>query len=804
MNILASWKWLNELVDLSGLTADEVAARVSLSGPGVEKILPLGDAFEKIVVGRIEMVEPHPQADRLRVTTVNVGKQNVRIVCGGSNVEVGQVVPVALIGARVKWHGEGDLIELKPIEIRGVASEGMICAASEIGLAEAFSHGEKEILDLGKALPEQAWTVGQPLAEALGIAGEMLLDSEVTTNRPDAMGMHGFAREVAAILGRRLQLPEPPTLVDGKETLPVTLSGEREGKPLCARFCAVKMSGVRMKPSPWWLKQRLIAAGLRPVNVIVDITNYILLERAQPMHAYDAAKLDGGFSVAPLSRAQDFLALDGKTYHLEPGMLCVQDAHGPVAIAGIMGGAESAVSETTTSVVFEAATFEEVAIRRTSRALELMTDASKLFEKGLSTEAPLSALARAVELCRELTGGEVTSIVADERVDLYVPKTFSVREDEARSLMGIEMDGAEMEPILKRLGFTTRRNSGLLTAVVPWWRDHDIEDGRDLVEEIARLFGYANMQPVYPAGMSPVPSDSSFAFASRVREMSKGFGLTEMMSYSFVSREQLERCYLNPVSNLRLQNPLTQDHEFMRPSLAPSMLQAIVDNQERAKEIRFFEIANTYQSKPNQLPEERAEFFAVVATHQAEPWAQAKGLAEAYLQELGIEGGTWERWSDEMFWHPGRSLRYVLEGKTLFTVGELHPRMMESWKIEPRVGMLHAMMEVFQTFARGTKRYQPIPTFPEIERDLAMIVDEKVEIADVEKTMHEAEQKNLLKQVTWFDTFRGEALGKGKKSLAFHLVFRAEERTLASEEVDAAIKTIREALIDRLGIAFRE
>ncbi|MBP9748000.1 phenylalanine--tRNA ligase subunit beta, partial [Patescibacteria group bacterium] len=407
MNILASWNWLNELVDLRDLTPEEVAARVSLSGPGIEKLLPQDTDLAGIVVGCITRIEPHPQADKLRIADVAVGEgAPLRIVCGGANIAVDQWVPVAKIGARVRWHGEGELIELKPIEIRGVASEGMICAANEMGLGESFTHGERDILDLGAALPWQVWTEGMPLAEALGLNGEVLMDAEVTTNRPDAMGMVGFAREVAVILDRPLLVREPAPVSSevASTVIPVTVRGEREGKPLCERFCAVRLDGFTQHATPWWMKRRLANAGIPSITLAVDIGNYVMLERAQPLHLYDATKLQGGLTVAPVERDQVFEALDGKTYTLAAGMLAVHDEAGPVAIAGIMGGARTAVTPETSSVVIEAATFEEVSIRRTSRGLNLATDASRLFEKGLSAEAPTSALARAVELCIELGG----------------------------------------------------------------------------------------------------------------------------------------------------------------------------------------------------------------------------------------------------------------------------------------------------------------------------------------------------------------------------------------------------------------
>ncbi len=807
MNILASWKWLGEWVDLEGLTPEAVAARVSLSGPGIEKIIPQDEGLKGIVVGRIEAVEPHPQADRLRVTTVDVGDARLGIVCGGSNVEVGQWVPVAKIGARVRWHGEGEPVELKPTEIRGVPSAGMICAANEVGLFDAFPHGEKEILDLGTALPERvaSFRPGQPLAVALGMAGDVLLDTEITTNRPDAMGMEGFSREVAAILERPWQAAKTPSIAPGPQPLTVTLVAPMSERPLCGRLCAVKIDGVSVGASPWWLRQRLLAAGLRPINSIVDITNYVLLEMAQPMHAYDAAKLKGDLVVDAARPGERFEALNGQTYALQPSMLTIRDAEGAVAVAGVIGGQRTAVDAGTTSIVFEAAAFDEVSIRRTARALELATDASKLFEKGLSVEALSPALARAVGLCLQIAGGTVVSSIADVRARPYQPATFVLRAEEANRLIGIAIPVAQMRSTLERLGFGVSPEGDALRVTVPWWRDHDIEDARDLVEEIARVYGYANLPTVFPMAMSPVGSDPIFAFEGKIRDACKGYGFTELMGYSFVSRDQLERAGLLPELCVRLLNPLSQDAEFMRPSLAPSVLQALVDNQERAEALRVFELSRTYLPLDGRaaLPEEIAEFLLAIRDRGAEPWNEAKGVAEALLEELGIHGGAWKRWQGDHFWHPGRSLQYVVADQVLVTVGELHPQQAEAWKIEGRVGLVHAMPEILISHASTAKAYRSTPAFPESVRDLAIVVAESVEIASAQAAMHRADTKGLLAETAWFDTYRGQGLPAGKKSLAFRLVFRSDARTLSSEEVDAAVEAVRMALVSEVQAEFR-
>jgi phenylalanyl-tRNA synthetase beta chain len=367
------------------------------------------------------------------------------------------------------------------------------------------------------------------------------------------------------------------------------------------------------------------------------------------------------------------------------------------------------------------------------------------------------------------------------------------------------MDGATMQTILERLGFEVVRANGVLSATVPWWRDHDIEDGRDLVEEIARVYGYANMPPVFPAGISPVPSDPSFAFEARLRRLLKGFGATETMGYSFVSRQELEKTGLQAETTLKLQNPLSQDHEFMRPSLIPSMLAAVVENQERAHELRLFELSRVYHWNPAQapLPEER-ERLAIALVNGNDVWAEAKGMAEAVLQELGISGGSWSRVEQASVWHPGRSIEYRLNGEALMTAGELHPKMAETWKIDVRVGLVDGDVEALARHAASAKAYQPLPQFPSVERDLALVVPEQVTIGSIQALfLTKLDHAGLLREVTWLDTYRGKGLEEGKKSETIHLVFRATDRTLSSEDVDALMTQATELAKRELGAVIR-
>lgn len=799
MNILASYDWLKEYVDLGSMSAEDFAARVSLSGPGIERLYPQGLDLERVVLGQVLEVNPHPNADKLRIAVTDLGSKKATIVCGGSNLEVGQWVAVAQEGARVRWHGEGELIELKPAEIRGVKSEGMICAANEIGLFDAFSHAEREILDLGKALGwpvgatrRVAPTPGTALADVLGLAGDTLMDIEVTTNRPDAFSLVGLAREASAILKRPMtwkptQLPKSKA----KQKMDIKV----EDKKLCGRYMGAFIHGVKVGPSPWWLKRRLLSAGIRPINNVVDITNFAMLELGQPMHAFDAEKLAGmKLVVRKAKTGEKMAALDGKTYELDASMLVIADGERPQAVAGVMGAETSSVTGSTNAIVFEAATFDSVSVRRTARALNLYSDAQLRFEKGLSVQAPQYALARAIELCLELCGGEVSAQIFDARSAPYKPESFSITFAKINELIGVEVRPKECVDTLKRLGFKVSATRNALRATTPWWRDHDIEDGRDLVEEIARVFGYANLPAVFPAGRTNRAPSRELKLEDQVRTIAKGAGLTETYTYSFVSQKMLERVGYDSKPLLRVQNPLSSDFEFMRTSLLPSLVDVVLENQDRARHQKLFEIQNVYYPKDKnwkELPNEQLELGAAFLG-DANAWREAKGFVEQVLNDLGIVDVTWKRLVDDLFWHPGRTAQAWRGEHLLATVGELHPTLAVKAGIEGKLALVDMPIGELFHAATSTRAYQPISAFPQPKRDLAFIISRDIEVQQMVRVMRAAD--SMVRDVEWFDTYTGKGMDEDKKSVAFHLTVGAHDRTLESAEVDAVINRVKAAM----------
>jgi len=791
MNSLVSYNWLKEYVDLKGVTPDEFAKRISLSGPAVEKILPQGKDLEKVVVGHVLEVKKHPNADKLRLAVVDVG-QKVSIVCGGSNLAEGQWVAVALVGAKVKWHGEGDLVELQPIEIRGVPSEGMICAANEIGLFDAFPHAEREILDFGIALPEMKLKPGTPVADALGLSDDAVMDIEVTTNRVDAMGMVGMAREAAAILRKKFSWT-PSKLPKTKGAGP---KAKISAKAQCLRYMAVKMEGVNVAPSPWWLKRRLLSAGLRPINNLVDISNFVMLELAQPTHMFDASMVKGGIDVRLAREGEKLKALDGKDYAFDDSILIIADDEKPLAIAGVMGGELSGVSSNTTSIIIESATFEPVTIRRGARKLNLQSDAQQRFEKGLSTNAPPEALARIVELVHEIAGGKVVGGITDIGKTTYKPLSYSVTVDEVNTLIGVPVAKTEMLDILRRLGFQLSTTGKKITAKVPWWRDHDIEDGRDLVEEVARVQGYANIPPVVPAGLESRMKDKELTWEKHVRCISKGAGMTETYTYSFVSKDLLAKAEYAASVMLQVQNPLSSDFEVMRTTLLPSLLQVASENRERYGEQRLFEVANVYYPTGEgwkNLPDEQLELGALFMG-MPNSWRVAKGYVEHVLDQMGIKELSWRRLSDDSFWHPGRSVQAFYNEELVATVGEVSPRIASNFKLE-NVALVDIPLEKVLPFATNAKVYTPPSTFPEAKRDIAVVVDARSEYGDMAHAIRSIDP--LVSEVEWFDTYKGKNLPDGKKSVAMHITFSSNERTLESGEVDGLMEKATLALKEK-------
>jgi phenylalanyl-tRNA synthetase beta chain len=792
MNILISYNWLKEYLDMD-LTVEEFAQKTTNSGNSVERMHDYAKMLAHIVVGEINVVKPHPNADKLRVCEVNIGETVVEIVCGGSNLIEGHKVVVALPGAKVRWHGEGDLVEITESTLRGVKSFGMICGVDEVGF-ETIPHAEKEIWDLTELTDAPA---GTSLAKALDL-DDVVMDIEVTSNRPDCMSVIGQAREGAAVVGSSLR--ELKSLKGWKGMIPAPRVSVLD-KELCPKYSAVRLEGITVGPSPWWLQKKLILAGLKPINNVVDITNYVLHEYGHPLHVFDADKLDGGVIVVRRAAEGEVMkALDGKEYKLTSDMLVIADATKPVAIAGVMGGEETGATESTTNIIIESATFNPVSVRRTARALNLYSDSQLLFEKGLSTQSTDAAIARAIELVSEIAFPKAVSSVEMIEANEYEPRVFPFDPTKANALMGIEMEADEMIATLERLGFDAKKHRDTYNITVPYWRDHDIEASVDFVEEIARVYGYDRFPSVLPLGAPPVrESDRALVWQARVKELLKGAGLVETYSYSFVSEKQLANYGFKTEDAIHLKNPLSIDQAYMRPSLVPTMLTNIVENQAVFPEADLFEIAPVYLPRANELPEQPLRLVvAVYGKADAEKlFLRAKGILTRLFDETGVSGIELDRIVDSSRFHAGRSARVLLESKPVGTIGQVSRSVEFSFGLDVNVIILELDFEALLEHFSTAKTFVPLPQFPSVKRDLAFVLADRTEYASIERAIEKIDSS--IVSVELFDTYRGKGIDPGKKSLGVRVEFRAADRTLESKEVDVWMEKIKKMIENDFG-----
>ncbi len=789
MNILVSDKWLREYVKMKQ-TPDQFAAAISLVGPSVERLAYAGAELDKIVVGKLLALEKHPNADKLRLVKTDIGGQVLTIVCGGSNLAEGQLVAVALVGARVHAPGTGGLVTLQAATIRGIASEGMICGAEEIGLADRFprknENDQKEIVDLTPF----GYRPGTPLAKALDL-NDCVYDIEVTSNRPDAFGIVGLAREAAAATGGVFLWKDPVLKAGGTKAkaLKVTI----QSKKTCSRFQCAAIEGVAIGPSPAWMQARLIAAGLRPINAVVDITNYVMIELGQPLHAFDEAAVPGRvIKVRDAAAGEKIVALDGKEYALKPGMMVVANATTPLDIAGIMGGQASGMTAQTKNIILISACFNGLSVRRTGRALNLRSDAAMRFEKNVPQGLIAPALARAAELIVQICGGTVTA-TADEVVKRSPAPRVSIATKALNEKIGIELAPAVIKKYLTSLGFAVTANASKITAKVPYWRVGDIEIAEDLFEEVARLYGYHKLPSVIPPGVSVEAPDPVFGIERRVREALVGAGCTDMMSISLVGAELLKQSGEGETPAARISNPLTNDLEFLRPSHRARLLEAVRMNEKNFSAGSGFEMGKVFTPSVDaeELPVEQLSLGIVVwgrstaaaGRDSGATFYLAKGLVERLSAALHVPLTFGKDFPRNDFWHPGRSLSIHLGEAVIGTLGELTPAARVKAGIESRVAL--ALLDVAELVkaAKPSVDYREPSAYPPILRDVAFVVPRKTEHEFIVAAVLAVDP--LLTGVELFDHYEGKGVEDGKKSLAYHLTYQSAARTLTAEEVEA-------------------
>lgn len=786
-----SLRWLRQHLSFP-LEVKELHDALTSSGLEIEASTDLGMESGLIVIGEVKTVERHPRADKLTVCQVDTGGERpLTIVCGATNHRPGDRVPVALPGA-VLPNG----VTLRKSEIRGVASEGMMCSPAEL-------HWSDDATGILILPPE--WKVGEPL--------DHLFDVSITPNRPDCMSIHGLARDLAAVRGKKVFL-QPVRVQEHLEHVEQFLHVSVKDRDLCPRYCARLIRGVRVGPSPLWLARALESVGMRSINNIVDVTNFVLMELGHPLHAFDAEMItDRQIIVRPAKEGETLTVIDGTQLTLHPEDLVIADTRRPLALAGVMGGANSEVTESTGTVILESAYFDPLTIRRTSKRHGLSTESSQRFERGADREMALYAINRAAQLIRQVAGGDVARGVIDIQLNITETKVpITLRLARVHEILGLQLPHTEIADHLVHLGCEIpRAERERFFVMPPSWRV-DLQREIDLIEEIARLHGYSAITSQLPqvAGQPRRLPPLSEATGPLTRSLLAD-GFQEVVNYSFMALEPLLAMGHRAEALVTLRNPLTRDLSTMRPAVLPSVLFNIAHNLNRgARDLRLFEIGTAYDLADGK-PREWAEAVAVLAGERPAEWnapAHAhdfhdiKGVAERCLRALGISQWQVTPLEDRRF-HPRRSAALRQGPHILARLGELHPEHLEIFDIRERVCALEMPLAPLAERARRARaRHRDFSRHPAIERDLALVVDETVAAGDLLATIREAGGE-LLESVRLFDLYRGDKIETGKKSLAHALVFRAPDRTLREEEVQEILDRILAAARARHGATLR-
>jgi phenylalanyl-tRNA synthetase beta chain len=801
-----SMEWLSDFVDIV-LEPFELAERLTISGTAVEGIETVGEEFGEFTVGHIREVRPHPSADRLSLCNVDIGAEVMEIVCGAPNTKRGLKVPVALPGSRLP---DGTII--RETSIRGVSSRGMILSESEFGISEDAE---------GIMILEEKTPAGVDLADALGMP-DTIMTLEITPNRPDCLSILGVAREVAAVTGQRLRLPDFELLEQGEPTSQ-SVRIEIIDEELCSRYAARVIVNLTIAESPWFVRRRLQAAGVRPINNVVDITNYVMLELGQPLHAFDYRLVKNGHIIVRRAKKREtLLTLDGVERELRNDDLLICDPSGPIALAGVMGGEHSEVSEHTSSVLLESAHFEASSIMRTSRAHDLSSEASYRFERGVDPGGCVYAADRAASLMRDLAGGEVLAGAVDARGRLIEPAHLSMRVRRAGKIIGVPLSRDEAEAMLRSIEIEvegTEEKSGeeLLSVVVPTFRP-DLEREIDLVEEVARLYGYDRIPSTLPETSSNIGGlNREQRLRRRIASTMTGMGLYEAITHSFISPRWLDlldpkRSYL-PSSVRSLRNPISEEMSVMRPTLIPGLLEALRFNlNRRVMEAFLFEIGKIFIDEPgNKLPREPIVLgFVMTGKWIPKQWGReaeeadfytAKGVLETLFSSLHVSDWSLEH-CDLPFLHPTRSCNLLLGEHEAGYLGLIHPRVAEQADLPENTLLVEMDLERLTMVSQEVQAYEEIPRFPSVQMDLAIVVKEGTTSKEIEEIIREA-GGDLLREIRLFDLYRGDQIAADEKSLAYNLTFYALDRTLRDEEAHRACDLIVDALANRLGARLR-
>ena len=781
-----SRQWLSDYTQIPATDKEYVDA-MTMSGSKVEGFEHTGDGISRVVAGRVTFMKPHPDSDHLWVCKIDAGQaRELTIVTGAQNVSVDDMVPVALDGATLPGGKQ-----IHTGALRGVTSEGMLCSLGELGLDQ---HDYPYAIEDGIFIMQEPCDPGDDIKKVLGL-GDTVVEFEITNNRADCLSIIGLARESAATFGTELEIPEPQVEGSGDD-INNYLTVRIDEPALCPRYTARMVKNIRIEPSPAWLRRRLRAVGIRPINNIVDITNYVMLEYGQPMHAFDYSCVGGNKIVVRRARAgEDLMTLDGNTRHLTPNMLVIADEEKPIGVAGVMGGGNSEIVEDTKTIVFESANFNGTSIRKTSIALGMRTDASSKFEKGLDPEGTIPAVQRACELVEMLGAGDVIDGMIDVVAEPARTVTLPLEPGRVNRLLGTELSKEYMIEVLEKIGFTVEND--IIT--VPSWRS-DIEHYADIAEEVARFYGYDVIEPSMIAGDTVMGGYSpKQIFDRRLTARCRALGFDEILTYSFGSPSAWDKIRLPENSPLRdafvIQNPLGEDTSVMRTSALPSMLATLATNMShRNLSVRLYELATVYPKShtEGQLADEHA-WLCLGMYGGGCGFYSLKGCVESILEGQRVENVTWHADRANPSYHPGRCARIRCNGEVIGILGQIHPLVCEAYGLSGEVFCAELDARKMRALQAPEHSYQPLPRFPALSRDIALVCKDEIPVAELAATIRTAGGQ-YLESCRLFDVYKGEHIAAGFKSVAFSLTLRAKDQTLTDEHADQTVAAVLEAL----------
>lgn len=796
MNV--SLKWLKDYTDIN-VSGPEYVSAMTMSGSNVDKMEVLGEEISGVVVGRILSIDQHPDADKLVVTKVDVGQEIIQVVTGANNITVGDLVPVALVGANL-----ADGLKIKKGKLRGIESNGMMCSVEELGLERLYF---PEAPEHGIYIFREAYELGTDVKPIFGL-DDIHVEFEITSNRPDCFSVIGLARETAATLKTPFRYPEV-SYNEVAGDINEHASVEVWDQDLCPRFVAKVLVDVKIQPSPKWMQDKLRSAGIRPINNLVDITNFVMEEMGQPMHAYDLEELKEGKII--VRRAKDnekMMTLDGEERTLEDTMLVIAGLDEILGVAGVMGGEGSKVKDETGMILLEAANFRPESVRKTSKKLGLRTDASTKFEKHLDPNNAYLAMERACQLAEMIGAGRVLSGTIDINANTRQQKTVAYNPDHINRLLGTQIPEAEMVGYFKSLEFVVDEVNKTVTA--PTFR-FDIEREADLAEEVARLYGYDKL-PVTLATGTPTVGKKNFTqrMEDLTRSVMEACGVNEAMTYSFESPKVFDKLLIEQGSSLRqavtIDNPLGEDFSIMRTSTVNGMLQALGTNYAKRNEgVRLYEIGTIYEPESlplTKLPKESSKL--TLGMYGQCDFYDAKGVLETLFDAMSIlEFVEFSPDLDLPFLHPGRKASILLGEEVIGYLGEVHPSAADNYGIDEKAYI--AVVDMASLIGRASldHRYKPVPKYPAVNRDVAMLIKDEVLVGSIEKVIKQRGGK-LLESLVLFDVYKGAQIQEGHKSVAYALSFRAEDHTLSENEIQKVMTKILGGLEEELGATLRQ